>query len=78
MRFFNFDISELAAVFDSGVAMSLTDGVWGPPEGSRALALEVLGDDRAIELSDAAAKLWLDKRGVEPPVLALNGSASYR
>jgi hypothetical protein len=69
MRFFVFDMSELAAVFDTGVAMSLRDGVWGPPDGSR--ALEVLGDDRAIELSDADAKRWLELRGAEHTVLAL-------
>lgn len=71
MRFFVFDMSELAAVFDSGVAMSLRDGVRGTPNGSRALALEVLGDDRAIELSDADPKRWLELRLAEPPVLAL-------
>lgn len=68
IRLFKFDGSELAAVSDAGVAKLLTyDGIWEPVGGSRAMALEVLGDERAFELNDVEAAAALAAREADWP-----------
>ena len=73
MKLFKFDASEIAAVSDAGLGKLLSDGnAWEPSEGSRALALEVLADERAIELSEAEAGKLLSARGAEKPSFSAN------
>lgn len=71
MKLFRFDASQVAAVSEDGLAMLLSRaGTWVPPEGSRKMALEVLGDERAVELSDAEAAKLLASRGAPKPIFA--------
>ena len=68
MRLFLFDGCEIAAISDDGRAKLLSDdGSWVPAEWSRKMALEVVGDERAIELSAVAAAERLSRRGAELP-----------
>ncbi len=68
MRLFLFDGCLIAAVSDDGLGMVLNDnGSWGPAGGSRATAEEILGDERAFELSDADATKALSRRSASMP-----------
>jgi hypothetical protein len=70
MRLFETGFSELHAVSDKGTARFLSDdGAWLPETWSRPMALEVLGDERAIELSPEEAAAALARRGASMPSL---------
>jgi hypothetical protein len=67
MRLFRFDVSEVAAISDKGLAKLLVGSDWRPSEPSRAMALEVLADERAFELSAEEAAEVLAARGAPMP-----------
>jgi hypothetical protein len=67
MRLFRFDLSEIGAVSDNGLAKLLVGSDWVPSEPSRAMALEVLADERAFELSAEEAAEVLAACGAPMP-----------
>ena len=68
MRLFRFDVSEIGAVSDNGLAKFLVGSDWLPSDPSRAMALEILADERAVELSATEAADALASRGAPTPM----------
>lgn len=76
MKFFK-DKSDLWVASDTGLAMILSDAnVWVPEGGSRPMALEVFGDERATELSAADAAAALASLGAPVPSFAAKDGSS--
>lgn len=65
---FFMDLGDLWVVSPEGLAMFWSDGRWRPEGGSRAMALAVFGDERAIELTEGDAADVLERGGIPWPV----------
>ena len=61
------DNGDIWVVSPEGVAMYWSGSDWGPAGGSRAMALEVFGDERAVELTDSMAAEVLARGGIPRP-----------